>query len=124
MPRKPAPTPSPAESHEEGFGKGYKNVHEAEMRLRAHPLFAPLLLRAPVVRTPGNLCPADGWAVVTSGGQIHVHPTRWGDRASWEYVLAHCLMHLAFGHFGPQDFVHEHGPEWCQTSAPVERLNA
>jgi predicted metal-dependent peptidase len=118
MPRKAAPTGGGG-----GGGGGdarsdsdrslaARNFAAAEQALRGHPLFAPLLARATVVRQPGNLCPGDGWAVVTSAGQIHPHPKRLAEPAEWEYVLAHCLLHLAFGHFGPQDFEHAHGPEW------------
>src|SRR5687768_9165285 len=67
--------------------------------LGMHPMFSPLLYRAYVLRREGNLCPKDGWAVVTSRGHIHAHPTRRGDPDEWVYVLAHCLLHLGFGHF-------------------------
>ncbi len=64
-----------------------------------HPLFSPLYYHANLVRQAGNLCPADGWAVVTQGGAIHVHPTRRASADEWAYVLAHCLLHLGFDHF-------------------------
>jgi len=67
--------------------------------LRQHPLFAPLLLHAHVIRHEGNACPDEGWAIVTSTGDIHVHPTRRGAPDVWVHVLAHCLLHLGFGHF-------------------------
>ncbi len=63
-----------------------------------HPLFSPLLHYANLLRRANNLCPRDGWAVVTSNGVIHAHPTRRGAPQEWAYVLAHCLLHLAFGH--------------------------
>ncbi|MYS37574.1 putative metal-dependent peptidase [Streptomyces sp. KhCrAH-43] len=44
------------------------------------------------------LTPAGGMAAVTSNGTIHVHPTRRADPAEWAWVLAHCLLHLGFGH--------------------------
>ena len=66
--------------------------------LGQQPLFGPLLARATVVRRAGGCCPADGWAVVTTNGAIHAHPTRRGAPAEWLYVLAHCLLHLGFGH--------------------------
>jgi predicted metal-dependent peptidase len=78
-----------------------RNFAEAEALLRAHPMFAPLIGHARIVREAHSACPADGWVVVTSLGQLHVHPTRRGDTAEWVYVLAHCLLHLAFAHFRP-----------------------
>jgi Putative metallopeptidase domain len=67
--------------------------------LRAHPVFAPLMARAHLVRDKGNSCPDSGWAIVTDTGYIHVHPTRRGEPDEWVYVLAHCLLHHAFDHF-------------------------
>jgi len=85
-----------------------ENVRLATALLAQHPIFTPLLYRATVVRREGNLCPHDGWAVVTSNGQIHIHPTRRAQPDEWLYVLAHCLLHLGFGH--PQ--VRERPREW------------
>ena len=67
------------------------------------PLFGPLLLRASVARSEGGRCPADGWAVVTTNGRIDAHPTRRGEPEEWLYVLAHCLLHLGFGHLALLD---------------------
>lgn len=43
-------------------------------------------------------CNTAGLAVVTSNGTIHAHPTRRADPAEWAWALAHCLLHLGFGH--------------------------
>ncbi len=51
-----------------------------------------------VLRAKSNRCPHGAWAVVTNNGVIHAHPTRRGDPDEWTYVLAHCLLHLGFGH--------------------------
>ncbi|WP_351225772.1 hypothetical protein [Streptomyces sp. NPDC002133] len=42
--------------------------------------------------------PADGLARVTSNGTIHAHATRLAEPAAWAWALAHCLIHLGFGH--------------------------
>jgi predicted metal-dependent peptidase len=70
--------------------------------LRTMLLFSPLYFRATIKRDAGNLCPPDGWAVVTRNGHIHAHPTRRAEPQEWLYVLAHCLLHLALGHFQEQ----------------------
>ncbi|WP_406432763.1 DUF2201 family putative metallopeptidase [Streptomyces sp. NBC_01589] len=44
------------------------------------------------------LTPAGGLAAVTSNGTVHLHPTKRADPAEWAWVLAHCLLHLGFGH--------------------------
>jgi predicted metal-dependent peptidase len=74
------------------FGAGCKIVRES-------PLLAPLMDYTHITRREHSSCPADGWAVVTPNGVIDVHPTRRGDPEEWAYVLAHCLLHLGFGHF-------------------------
>jgi predicted metal-dependent peptidase len=74
------------------FQAGWSLVH-------AHPLFAPLAMRADVYRAKGNLCPADGWLAVLENGHLHVHPTRRGEPEEWAYVLAHALLHFGFDHF-------------------------
>ncbi|MFJ1865896.1 hypothetical protein ACIOD1_14810 [Streptomyces sp. NPDC088097] len=43
-------------------------------------------------------CTAAVLAVVTSNGVIHAHPTRHAEPAEWAWALAHCLLHLGFGH--------------------------
>ena len=67
--------------------------------LHEHPLFAPLLMRTHVYRVHDGYCPPDGWAVVLENGRIDVHDKRRGEPDEWAYVVAHCLLHLAFGHF-------------------------
>jgi predicted metal-dependent peptidase len=75
------------------------NFNEGCGILREHPMFIELIYHAHIIRSQGNKCPEKAWAVVTSNGTIHVHPTRRGSKEEWAYVLAHCLLHLGFGHF-------------------------
>lgn len=42
--------------------------------------------------------PAGGLAAVDSNGTVHVHPTKRADPAEWAWTIAHCLLHLGFGH--------------------------
>jgi predicted metal-dependent peptidase len=58
-----------------------------------------MMIRASVTRTAGSPYPPNGWANVTPEGHIFLHPERLGEPEEWLYVLAHCLMHLGFGHF-------------------------
>ena len=47
-----------------------------------------------------NLCPTGGFAVVDQHGVLYVRPaTKLLPPDEWAYVIAHCLLHLAFGHF-------------------------
>jgi predicted metal-dependent peptidase len=82
---------------DEKYDKGFWLVNE-------HALFYPLLTYTPINRSEGkdNLCPPAGWAVVTNNGDIHVNPRRLAEPEEWQYVLAHCLLHLGLGHFQAQ----------------------
>jgi predicted metal-dependent peptidase len=42
--------------------------------------------------------PRDSWIVVAERGAILAHPARRAEPEEWAYVLAHGLLHLAFGH--------------------------
>ena len=75
----------------------------AVYRLQVHPMFAPIARRVALVREDGNRCPPNGWAVVRSNGSIHAHPRRRATPEEWEHVLAHCLLHLGFGHLREHD---------------------
>src|SRR5439155_24631555 len=74
--------------------------------LYKHPIFARLLYRATLHRPTqgeGRRCPRDGWALVTSTAEVHVHPARRAEPGEWVYALAHCLLHLGLGHFAGCD---------------------
>ena len=66
---------------------------------KEHPLLQPMLMRCAVQRQAGMAFPRDGWANVTADGAIYVHPERIADPQEWLYVIAHCVLHLGFGHF-------------------------
>lgn len=77
-----------------------ENVYVACRYMQEHSLFAPLYMHARIIREEhNNLCPSEGWGVVTSDGEIHLHPTRRGETEEWIYILSHCFLHLAFDHF-------------------------
>ncbi|MCZ7456935.1 vWA domain-containing protein [Streptomyces sp. WMMC940] len=44
------------------------------------------------------LGPRHGLAAVDSNGTVHVHPDRRAEPAEWAWAIAHCLIHLGFGH--------------------------
>ena len=78
-----------------------KNFNAAYKVVKEHPLFAPLINSCYVVRSDNFYLsyPENGYAVVTESGTIVVHPKRKADVGQWQYVLAHCLLHLGFEHF-------------------------
>ena len=86
--RRKAAAPDPGAM---AFEAGMEMVHRM-------PLFRPLLQWSYVRRRSGSRCPDDGWAVVDSNGAIDLHPKRRGLPEEWAWVVAHCLLHLGFGH--------------------------
>ena len=67
--------------------------------IEQHPLFAPLAYRADFhAIIDDDRCPPGGWAVVTSLGDVYLHPRRRGEPEEWAWVAAHCLLHLGFDH--------------------------
>ncbi len=81
----------------------YENYVKGNNIIKQHPMFSPLLSHVHDVRREGNLCPENGWAVITRNGYLHVHPKRRGDPLEWAYIIAHCLLHLGLGHFQDKD---------------------
>lgn len=77
----------------------YENYLKGYNIIKGHPMFATLLSHVKSIRSKDNLCPENGWAVITRNGYLHVHPTRRGEPLEWAYVIAHCLLHLGLGHF-------------------------
>ncbi|MVO99561.1 DUF2201 family putative metallopeptidase [Paenibacillus lutrae] len=78
-----------------------RNYAEAQHFIETHPMFAPLASHAWFYRSDDffRYCGEDGWAVVSKQGSVLVHPKRRGEVEEWIYILAHCLLHLGFGHF-------------------------
>lgn len=101
MPRRKQQSAQQQDQASAQFNAGVSILHQ-------HPLFAPLLTRAYIIRSRHNGCPSEGWALVQSDGRLLVHPTRRCEPAEWAYVLAHCLLHLGFGHPAER----EHPLEW------------
>jgi predicted metal-dependent peptidase len=76
-----------------------QNYEDGLNLLYGQPILSSLYYHASVIRQEGNLCPPHAWAIVTTNGIIHANPHKHGLPKEWLYVLAHCLLHLGFGHF-------------------------
>ncbi|HEX2909009.1 MAG TPA: hypothetical protein VHO69_19205, partial [Phototrophicaceae bacterium] len=76
------------------------NYQRGLSEVRYYTIFSAMLHRVRFNRLPeNNLCPREGYLLVTTNGVIHVHPRRYAEPEEWTYVLIHALLHLAFGHF-------------------------
>ncbi|GAA4976888.1 hypothetical protein GCM10025331_84960 [Actinoplanes utahensis] len=70
--------------------------------LAGHPLFEPLTghdWTRPYATAEMDGRPMPGLARVTAAGRIVAGSARRLDKEEWRWVLAHCLLHLGFGHF-------------------------
>lgn len=50
-------------------------------------------------KVESNILGKDSAAIVQSNGQILLNKDFKLNPSEWEYILAHCILHLAFGHF-------------------------
>ena len=62
----------------------------------------PLGLFARVICDKSYPIGKNDWAYVSSKGEIRLNPEIKASPKEWEYVIAHCLLHLGFGHFREQ----------------------
>jgi predicted metal-dependent peptidase len=69
----------------------------AHAMLRRHPLLAPLMAHLKFHRSAR--CPEAAWAIACESGQVLLHGKRRAETDEWAWVLAHCALHYAFGHF-------------------------
>ena len=75
------------------FSKGYEIIDK-------HPMFTELIRESRITHSEqANKSLPKAWAVVNNNGNIDVYSKRHGSKEEWAYVLAHCLLHLGFGHF-------------------------
>lgn len=75
-----------------------ENYFAALSALRESPILVPLLMRARIERHASSPYPRDGLVAVDDHGVLYAHPERLAGVDEWRYALAHCLLHLAFGH--------------------------
>ncbi len=76
-----------------------ENIHTGFKTLSGHPIFAPLSYHISLVDQPGGPCANDGWVVVSEEGVLYTNSQKTAPPDEWAYVMAHCLLHLCFGHF-------------------------
>ena len=65
--------------------------------VKSHPLFGKLYIRTDMVPKSrlGKSIPAK----VSSSGWIYLNKDCDRQPAEWAYIIAHCMLHLSFGHF-------------------------
>lgn len=64
-----------------------------------HPMFNPFWDYCRFYDNDASRCPDHLYAVVTSNGELHLHPRRRLSKEQWAWVVAHCLLHLGLDHF-------------------------
>ncbi len=79
--------------------KGTENFLKGSGLIAGHPMFSPLYSHASIIRHEKQIHAEKGWAFVSNNGYIYVNPAKTASPEEWTYILAHCLLHLAFGHF-------------------------
>ena len=82
---------------DEDIPKGLKALYAGFSILEEHPLFSQL--EGTITPKTSHLSSKESIACVTKSGEIFVNIAADLDANEWAYVLAHNLLHLAFGHF-------------------------
>ncbi len=77
--------------------QGLRNLTEGYQILQGHPLFGQL--RGEIYAKNSHLSKKGAKACVTRSGNVFANPGALLNADEWAYVLAHCLLHHAFGHF-------------------------
>lgn len=91
--------------HEEDTPTGYRNLESGYALLMHNPLFQQL--EGTILTKASHLNEKGSIACVFKNGTIHVNTNIILSPEQWHYVLAHNLLHLAFGHFD-QDHIPPH----------------
>ncbi len=85
-------------------GKPHKKIHPNEEKLqygisiiKSHPLFFQLYKQ--IIIHDKILMGKDCAAYVDSSGYIYLNKDIFLTESQWAYAIAHCELHLAFGHF-------------------------
>lgn len=84
--------------------KGLKALYAGFSILEEHPLFSQL--EGTITPKTSHLSGKESIACVTKSGEIFVNIAANLDANEWAYVLAHNLLHLAFGHFDKDKMPH------------------
>ncbi|GHU66293.1 hypothetical protein AGMMS49983_15640 [Clostridia bacterium] len=77
-----------------------ENFLTGRVMVEAHPMFSGLLAHANVIAGKSTgVTPPKGLAIVLVDGSIVCDVKKRAEPDVWARVLAHCLLHLGFGHF-------------------------
>lgn len=82
---------------ENDIPKGLKSVYAGYEKIQSNPLFSQL--DGAIITRGSHLANKDSVACVTKNGDIFLNMQANLDPHEWAYVIAHNLLHLAFGHF-------------------------
>ena len=72
-------------------------IYDGFDRISSHPVFGAL--EGEVYMKASHISPKGGLAAVDRKGNIYLNIGRMARPEEWAYCIAHCLLHLAFGHF-------------------------
>ena len=83
--------------NEKDIPENLKRIYAGFDHLQAHPLFSQL--EGTIITRGSHLVNKDSIACVTKNGDVFLNLQAVLDPQEWAYVIAHNLLHLAFGHF-------------------------
>ncbi|MDO5150693.1 MAG: hypothetical protein Q4D76_15090 [Oscillospiraceae bacterium] len=83
--------------NENKISKNEQQIFDGLAIFRKHPLFGNLHLNMSVV--PKNRLGKNVPAKVSSSGMVYLNKDCDKAPNEWAYIIAHCMLHLSFGHF-------------------------
>ncbi len=79
------------------ISKNEQQLNSGKELVKAHPLFGKLYISANNVSK--SMLGKDVPAKVSSSGTIYLNKDCDREPREWAYIIAHCMLHLCFGHF-------------------------
>ena len=79
------------------ISKNEQQLLDGKMLISKHPLFGRLCIST--VTVPGSRLGKNVHARVSSSGYVYLNKDCDRTPKEWSYIIAHCMLHLSFGHF-------------------------
>jgi predicted metal-dependent peptidase len=81
-----------------------KNFYLAKQYIENHPMFTGLMWHTNIIRNEDYIHSYKEYAAIDNSGNIFINPKQKAEVETWVYILAHCLMYLAFEQFKEKNY--------------------
>ncbi len=88
-----------AKKKEKHISPNHENLLEGIQKVHENPLFDRIIRRGSLNVCEGKYLGKGNAAIVSSSGYINLNKDHPLSPDEWAYIIAHCQLHLSFGHF-------------------------